>query len=80
MIKYLEGQSFYCVCPETAGNLPVPRPPCEYQGQRIMDREGEDRTEAFLTGAQKSWEAALKEAEARGDSITAAVLKAKSPS
>ena len=80
VVKYLEGQSFHCVCPETAGNLPVPRPPCEYQGERIIDREGEDRTEAFLTGAKKSWEDALKEAELRGETITSAILKAKSPS
>jgi len=76
----LEGQSWYCVCPETAGGLSAPRPPCEYQGDRVIDREGTDRTEAFEEGARKSLDAALREAKARGEEITLAILKARSPS
>lgn len=61
-------------CPEQAGGLPTPRPPCERRGDRVIDREGADRTAAFVKGAQ----AALEAAKAAG--AVGAVLKERSPS
>ena len=61
-------------CPEQAGGLPTPRTPCERLGERVIDREGNDRTAAFLRGA----EAALRAARAAG--AVGAVLKERSPS
>jgi len=77
-----EGKAFP-VCPECLGGLPVPRVPCELTGAgedvldgraRVLDRNGADRTAAFLAGAQRT----LEIAHARGAS--AAILKARSPS
>lgn len=55
-------------------------PPAEYQGNRIIDKEGNDVTEFFERGAELSWERALKEAEKHGEKIEGAILKANSPS
>lgn len=63
------------VCPEQLGGLPTPRIPSEIQpDERVADREGNDRTDAFLAGAQ----AALRIAREHG--CRKAILKAKSPS
>ena len=61
-------------CPEQAGGLPTPRLPCEKRGERVVDREGSDRTDAFLRGAR----AAVEAAKAAG--AVGAVLKERSPS
>ena len=39
------------LCPEQLGGLPTPRIPSEYDGQRVLNRAGEDVTEAFRRGA-----------------------------
>lgn len=72
------------VCPEQLGGLPTPRPPAELQGgdgqdvldgqARITRQDGEDVTDAFLAGAQKTVEIA------RRCGATSAILKARSPS
>ena len=62
------------VCPESLGNLGIPRPPCEMYCGRVLTQEGEDRTDAFVQGA----ESALRIACAFG--CDAAILKARSPS
>jgi len=72
------------VCPEVAGGLPVPRPPCEIQGGSgadvlesrafVRDPAGTDQTHAFRAGAEK----ALALAQRHG--IRVAVLKERSPS
>ena len=61
-------------CPEQAGGLTTPRLPCEKRRERVLDREGNDRTVAFLRGAEAAV-AAAKDAGAVG-----AVLKERSPS
>jgi len=61
-------------CPEEAGGLPTPRPPAEWQGERIVNTLGEDVTEAYRRGA----EAAVKLANEQG--CRWAVLKERSPS
>jgi uncharacterized protein YbbK (DUF523 family) len=72
------------VCPEVAGGLPVPRPPAEIvggDGQAVLDEQarvltidGQDVSEAFLSGARQ----ALETAQRLG--IHQAVLKENSPS
>ena len=62
------------VCPEVDGGLPIPRIPCEIIGERVINKEGEDKTQNFLRGA----EIALYQAQKSG--ATVAILKAKSPS
>lgn len=62
------------VCPEQMGGLPTPRVSCERVGGRVLDADGEDRTEAFLLGAQEAL------ALARLFGATHALLKSRSPS
>ena len=62
------------VCPEVLGGLPTPRVPSERRGDRVVNRAGEDVTEAFRRGA----EAAL--AIARREGCRRALLKSNSPS
>lgn len=62
------------VCPEVDGGLPVPRIPCEIIGEKVINKEGEDKTANFSRGAK----VALKQAQKHGATI--AILKAKSPS
>lgn len=62
------------VCPEVDGGLPIPRIPSEIVGERVINKEGEDKTQNFLRGA----EIALYQAQKYG--ATVAILKAKSPS
>lgn len=40
------------VCPEQLGGLPTPRPPAERRGERVVNREGRDVTEAYRRGAE----------------------------
>ena len=42
------------LCPEQLGGLPTPRPPAEWQGERIVDRAGQDVTEAYRRGGEES--------------------------
>ena len=63
------------VCPEVLGGLPTPRPPAERQPDgRVVNREEEDVTAAYLEGAGRTLALALEAG------CTLAVLKAKSPS
>jgi len=71
-------------CPETAGGLPVPRPPAEISGgeggdvlagdTQVLTREGRDLTENFISGAR------LTLAAVRHYAIRTAMLKDGSPS
>ena len=63
------------VCPEVLGGLPTPRSPAERQPDgRVVNRAGEDVTDAYLEGAGRALALALEAG------CTLAVLKAKSPS
>ena len=62
------------ICPECDGGLPVPRPSCERRGERVVTRDGQDKTAAYRLGA----EAALAKAKETGAKI--ALLKSRSPS
>lgn len=62
------------VCPEQLGGLPTPRVPSERVGGRVLARDGQDVTEAFRQGAEKTLAIAQTEGAAR------AVLQVRSPS
>ncbi|MCR5825536.1 MAG: DUF523 domain-containing protein [Oscillospiraceae bacterium] len=63
------------VCPEVLGGLPTPRVPSERQPDgRVLNRQGEDVTDAFVRGA------ACAMALCRAQGCTGAILKARSPS
>ena len=84
IVGALAGREVLPICPESMGGLTVPRAPAEIVGggggevlagrAQAIDREGVDRTEAFLRGAG----AVLALARERG--AKAAVLKERSPS
>lgn len=61
-------------CPEAHGGLPTPRQACEIRGDRIVDRDGVDRTAEFRRGAEEG----LRLATMAG--CEAAILKGGSPS
>ena len=62
------------VCPERDGGLPTPRLPSERTENRVLNRAGEDVTEAFRRGAQLALETARREG------CRLALLKERSPS
>ena len=62
------------VCPERDGGLPTPRLPSERKENRVLNRAGEDVTEAFRRGAQLALETARREG------CRLALLKERSPS
>ncbi len=74
VIKLREKYNLIPVCPEVLGGLSTPRTPCEIIGNKVISKNGEDRTENYKKGA----EIALKKAQENDCKI--AVLKANSPS
>ena len=72
------------LCPEVAGGLPTPRPPAEIVGgdgravldgqARVLTRDGDDVSAAFVAGAQVALETA------RRFGIKTAIMQARSPS
>lgn len=82
----LQAQSFLAehgcevvkICPEVMGGLSIPHPAHEIQrtaeGYRVVDRDGNDHTEEFESGARKACQCA------KDAGCTHALLKAKSPS
>ena len=72
--RLMERAELIPVCPEILGGLPTPRPPAERVGDRVMNREGADVTEAYQRGAEET----LRLAELFGAHL--ALLKERSPS
>lgn len=78
------GEAFHLACPECLAGLKIPREPAEIVGgdgydvldgkAKVMGKDGEDRTQAFLKGAQRF----LKIAKEIG--AKEVYLKKKSPS
>ena len=74
VLRLAEQHELIPVCPEQLGGLPTPRPPAELQGNRVVNREGEDVTAAYQNGAAETLRLCqLLHADG-------AVLKARSPS
>lgn len=61
-------------CPEEAGGLPTPRPPCEIKDGLVLTEEGLDYTSFFLQGAS------LAVKYCQEEQITLALMKENSPS
>ena len=72
--RLMECAELIPVCPEILGGLPTPRPAAERVGNRVMNREGADVTEAYRRGAEET----LHLAELFGAKM--ALLKERSPS
>lgn len=72
--RFLEGKEYVSFCPEQAGGLLTPRLPSERRGDRVVSSAGEDVTEAFLLGAERTLELCRRE------NVELAVLKQGSPS
>lgn len=82
-IEFCRNHRCVSVCPESESGLGCPRPPAEFAPDgtgRIVDREGKDITEEFLSGSKVALEKAMKAAEEAGEKIEGAILKANSPS
>lgn len=62
------------VCPEVDGGLSTPRSQAEISGDRVVTKDGQDVTAAFLNGAEKMAELA------RTNNCYRAILKERSPS
>lgn len=84
VMTYLEQKEIIHVCPEVFGGLSTPRTPAEIVGgsardvlkgnAKVMTKEGEDVTMAFIRGANKVLQLAKQ------FHVKQAILKAKSPS
>lgn len=80
----LKDQDVLPVCPERLGGLPTPRPACSIAGgdgaavlagtARVVDKNSADQTDAFIRGARRTLDLALK------SNACQCYLKAKSPS
>lgn len=82
--KLVDRNQAIMLCPEVLGGLPTPRHPAEIQGgdgfdvcegrARVLDKEGNDLTEAFKQGGIKAFE------EMQKLKISGLILKERSPS
>lgn len=74
VIALKEKYNLIPVCAEIMGGLPTPRIPCEIKNGRAVNRNGEDKTDEYVRGAEE----VLRLARLFG--CDTAVLKARSPS
>ena len=74
VLEFLADKEYITICPEVLGGLPTPRVPSEIKGDKVINKEGEDVTKSFVSGALKALEIAK---EYNPELI---ILKAKSPS
>lgn len=62
LFEYFEESLLYPVCPEVMGGLSIPRKPCEIvrvdDEWKVYDIDGNDKTNQFVKGAQKTLEIA----------------------
>lgn len=74
LIRALARHTVIPVCPETAGGLPVPRPPVECRSGAFVTAAGQDVTTAFERGCNQVL------ADIQDMSIDLAILQPRSPS
>ena len=74
LLTLLSGHEIIPICPEVFGGLPVPRVPAEIRDGKVINRNGEDVSDAFRTGAQRTLEIAQ---QMKPDMI---ILQSRSPS
>ncbi len=80
VLSLIAGKDHILVCPEELGGFPTPRPPAELRDGRVYNDLGQDVTEGFIKGAEKTYALACERAAELGQPIEKAILKAKSPS
>lgn len=73
-VGLMERYTLVAVCPEVLGGMPTPRTPAEIRGDRVVSIDGEDRTDKFRLGAERTLEAARRVGARK------ALLKSHSPS
>ena len=74
VLEYIKDKYVIPICPEDFGGLPTPRIPSKINNKRVINKEENDVTNNFVTGANK----VLEIAKTLG--IKKALLKQKSPS
>ena len=74
LVDYYQKHGGVLVCPEQLGGLSTPRIPCEQCNGKVVNQEGLDVTEEFMTGAKKALDIAKKH------NCKVCVLKKNSPS
>lgn len=74
VLRFVEGYEVIPVCPEVAGGLPIPRIPVELRNGRAINANGEDVTDFFQAGTEKTM------TRLAGEHIDLAVLQPRSPS
>lgn len=74
VVEFISRHKVILICPECLGGLPNLRSPSEIKGDKVISKEGFDRTEEFRKGALKALEIAQK------NECRLAILKSKSPS
>ena len=72
VLNYIEGHEVIPVCPEVSGGLPIPRIPVELKDGKAINKEGEDVTEFFRKGVEKTMK--------KMQDIDLAILQPRSPS
>jgi uncharacterized protein YbbK (DUF523 family) len=72
--EFLKDYEIVLICPEVMGGLPTPRVPSEIKDGRVVNKDGKDVTDFFVTGAEETLFLAKKY------NIKKALLKTKSPS
>ena len=74
VLDYIEGHEVIPVCPEVTGGMPTPRVPVELKDSKAINRDGEDVTEFFQRGVEKTME------KLDGQNIDLAILQPRIPS
>lgn len=74
VLRFVEGHEVIPVCPEVTGGLPTPRIPVELRNGRAINANGEDVTDFFQAGTEKTM------TRLAGEHIDLAVLQPRSPS
>ncbi|MDD4183951.1 MAG: DUF523 domain-containing protein [Candidatus Izemoplasmatales bacterium] len=76
LLAKLKGRPIFPICPEVLGGLPTPRIPSEIQSDtgKVLNREGQDVTEFFSSGAKETLRILIDE------EIRCVYLKDNSPS
>lgn len=74
VLTFVKDKEVIAICPEVMGGLSTPRIPCEIIGDKVLNKEGEDKTFEYEKGAKIALDLALQ------NDVKIAVLKAKSPS
>ena len=74
LVEWLSDKIVIKVCPEMLGGLGTPRIPCEIKGDKVINKNGEDKSYFFTKGALETVKIALE------NQVHFAILKSNSPS